>query len=193
MLDPLPARWVEDGRFEAHRDQGGCEDGKTGQERRVIHHKGEGEHRVRCIQKKFYAGYKATLSTDGTYLNLLYIDPANEHDLTILKENRDDFARRLKGDTVLLDKGYVDMRFEEEMRERGVRYTAIKRRNMIKSEKERLRYEVLARVRKIIETRFYQLNELGLRFVRAITRKGLAVKIILSILAFNIHQMMRIA
>ena len=85
------------------------------------------------------------------------------------------------------------MRFEEEMRERGIRYTAIKRRNMIKSEKERLHYEALSRLRKIVETRFYQLNELGLRFVRAITRKGLAVKIILSILAFNIHQMMRIA
>lgn len=144
-------------------------------------------------QKKFYAGYKATLCTDGTYLNLLYINPANEHDIAILKENRDDFARRLSGDTVLLDKGYVDTKFEEEMKERGVQYTAIKRRNMIKSKKERLHYEALARVRKIVETRFYQLNELGLRFVRAITRKGLAVRILLSILAFNIHQMMRTA
>jgi len=30
-------------------------------------------------------GYKITCCTDGRYLNLLYIDPANKHDLTIIR------------------------------------------------------------------------------------------------------------
>jgi len=46
-------------------------------------------------------------------------------------------------------------------------------------------------MRRIVETRFSQLEEFGLRFIRAVSRRGLAVKIILSMLAFNITQMMR--
>jgi len=46
-------------------------------------------------------------------------------------------------------------------------------------------------VRRIIETRFSQLDEFGVRFMRAVSRRGLAVKILLSILSFNIYQMMR--
>ncbi|MGC8911664.1 MAG: hypothetical protein ACP5K8_06280 [Nitrososphaeria archaeon] len=52
-------------------------------------------------------------------MNLLYVDPANEHDLTIIKNRREDFAERFKGNTVILDKAYIDRGFEEEMRERG--------------------------------------------------------------------------
>jgi hypothetical protein len=44
---------------------------------------------------------------------------------------------------------------------------------------------------RIIETRFSQLDEFGARFMRAVSRRGLAVKILLSILSFNIYQMMR--
>jgi hypothetical protein len=46
-------------------------------------------------------------------------------------------------------------------------------------------------VRRIIETRFSQLDEFGVRFMRAVSRRGLAVKILMSILSFNIYQMMR--
>jgi hypothetical protein len=35
------------------------------------------------------------------------------------------------------------------------------------------------------------IEELGLRFIRAISKRGLATKIILSIIAFNIIQMMK--
>lgn len=135
-------------------------------------------------------GYKATCCTDGRYLGLLYVDPANRHDITIVKGNREDFAERFRGCTVLMDKGYIDGRFAEEMGEEGVEYIAIKRRNMVKTEEERAYYRVLNRVRRLIETRFSQLEEYGLRFVRAITRRGLAIKIITAILAFNIYQMM---
>jgi len=77
------------------------------------------------------------------------------------------------------------------MRSEGVDYMAIKRDNMVKSDEEKIHCRVLSRIRRIIETRFSQLEDFGLRFVRAISRKGLAVKIILSILSFNIHQMTR--
>ena len=123
-------------------------------------------------------------------MNLLYVDPANRHDITIIKENREDFSEKSKGCTVLLDKGYVDGEFTEAMRAKGVEYIAIKRDNMIKSEEEKAYYRVLSRIRRIIETRFSQLEEFGARFIRAISRRGLAVKIILSILSFNMYQMM---
>jgi hypothetical protein len=72
----------------------------------------------------------------------------------------------------------------------GVGYIAIKRRNMIRDEKEKRLYRFLSRIRRIIETRFSQLEEFGLRFIRAVSTRGLAIKIVLSILAFNIYQLM---
>ncbi|MGC8911663.1 MAG: hypothetical protein ACP5K8_06275 [Nitrososphaeria archaeon] len=62
---------------------------------------------------------------------------------------------------------------------------------MISSYDEREYYRALSNLRKMIETIFSQLENLGLRFVRAVSRRGLAIKIILSILAFNISQVMR--
>ena len=96
-----------------------------------------------------------------------------------------------RGCTIVLDKGYVDEEFTNEMESHGIRYIAIKRRNMIKDKRERKYYKNLAKARKIIETRFSQLEEYGLRFIRTVSRRGLAIKIILSILAFNICQMMK--
>jgi len=71
-----------------------------------------------------------------------------------------------------------------------VEYVAIKRDNMIRNEDERTYYRTLSRIRRIIETRFSQLEEFGAKFIRAISKRGLAVKIILSILSLNICQMM---
>jgi len=51
-------------------------------------------------------------------------------------------------------------------------YVAIKRVNMIKSEIERMYYRFLSVVRIIIETRFSQLDEFGVRFMRAVSRRG---------------------
>jgi hypothetical protein len=76
------------------------------------------------------------------------------------------------------------------MRGGGVEYVAIKRDNMIRSEDERSHYRILSRMRRIIKTRFSQLEEFGAKFIRAISRRGLAVKTILSILSLNIYYMM---
>ena len=92
--------------------------------------------------------------TNGSYLSLLYIDPANKHDLTIIKENEEDFVKRFKGNVVLLDKGYIDTEFAEETKKKGVKYIAIKRDNMLKDEKERAYHKALPSIRRIIETRF---------------------------------------
>lgn len=133
-----------------------------------------------------------TCSTDGGFMDLLYVDPANRHDVTIVQVNREDFAARFRGCRVLLDKGYIDGGLAGWMGERGVDYVAVKRRNMVRSREELLYYRVLNRVRRIIETRFSQLEEYGLRYVRAVTRRGLAIKIITAILAFNIYQLMEV-
>ncbi|MGQ9680756.1 MAG: transposase [Candidatus Bathyarchaeia archaeon] len=115
--------------------------------------------------------------------------PGQQTRLAIVKGNWEDFAERFRGCTVLMDKGYIDGGFAEEMREEGVKYIAIKRRNMIKTD-EAVYYRILNRVRTLIETRFSPLEEYGLRFVRAVTRKGLAIKVITATLDFNIYPMM---
>lgn len=67
------------------------------------------------------------------------------------------------------------------MKKRGVTFIAIKRKNMIKSDKEREYYRSLSKLRKKIETLFSVVDNFGLRFIRAVSRRGLAVKIILSL------------
>jgi len=74
---------------------------------------------------------------------------------------------------------------------RCIIFIAIKRKNMIKTEEERKYYKELSRMRKIIDTLFSVADNFGLRFIRAISRRGLAVKIILSLLAFNIYQLIK--
>jgi hypothetical protein len=46
-------------------------------------------------------------------------------------------------------------------------------------------------LRKKIETLFSVAENFGLKFIRAVSRRGLAVKIILGLLAFNFYQLMR--
>ena len=108
----------------------------------------------------------------------------------MLKEKKDDFAERLKGETVIADKGYVSKEFAEEMRKRDVDFIAVKRKNMIKSDEEAEYYGFLSRVRKKIETLFSVADNFGLKFIKAVSRRGLAVKIILGLLAFNFYQLM---
>jgi len=48
----------------------------------------------------------------------------------------------------------------------------------------------LNRVWRLIEIRFSQVEEYRLRYVIAVTRRGLAIKIITAIPSFNIYQLM---
>jgi len=58
------------------------------------------------------------------------------------------------------------------------------------SDEEAEYYGFLSRVRKRIETLFSVAENFGLKFTRAVSRRGLAVKIILGLLAFNFYQLM---
>lgn len=120
---------------------------------------------------------------------MLYIDTARKHDLTALKENIDNFSKRLKGKIVIADKGYVSKDFTEEMEKRGTKFIPIKRKNMIGEDKMKY-YQSPSKLRKIIKTLFPIANNFGLKFIKAVSRKDLAVKLILS-LSFNIYQLIR--
>jgi hypothetical protein len=54
-------------------------------------------------------------------LSLLYINPVNKHDITIIKEDREDFVNRFEGCIVLLDKEFIDKGFGKEMDRKGRR------------------------------------------------------------------------
>jgi len=112
---------------------------------------------VFTLIKGFYIRYEMTRCTDDRYLNLLYVDPANKHNITIIKEKEENFSKRFRECTVLLDKGYID-KFAEAMNVKGMEYVTVKRDNIVKSEHKRHYYQLLSRVRRIIETRFAQLR-----------------------------------
>ena len=120
---------------------------------------------------------------------LTYYTSIKKHDLTILE---DDFAEKLNREVIIADKGYVNVskEFAEEMEKRGVIFIAIKRENMIKSEEEVEYYKNISKLRKKIETLFSVLDSFGLKFIKIVSRRGLVVKIILSLLAFNIYQLL---
>ena len=71
--------------------------------------------------------------------------------------------------------------FSEKMEKKGVTFIAIKRKNMIKSDEEQEYYRSLSKLRKKIETLFSVIDNFGLRFIRAVSRKGIVVKIVLSL------------
>ncbi len=60
-----------------------------------------------------------------------------------------------------------------------------------RSDEEAEYYGFLSRVRKKIETLFSVAENFGLKFIRAVGRRGLAVKIVLGPLAFNFYQLVR--
>ena len=123
----------------------------------------------------------------GIFLNI-FTYTARKHDLAILKEKKDDFAERLKGEVVIADKGYVSKDFQE-MKKRNVVFIAVKRENMVKSNEETEYYGFLSRVRKKIETLFSVAENFGLKFIRTVSRRDLAVKIVLGLLDFNFYQL----
>ncbi|MFU8652000.1 hypothetical protein [Methanotorris formicicus] len=65
--------------------------------------------------------------TDGLYLMLISINPANQHDLDILKENFRGFVREFMNCSIIGDKGYIDKGFENLLRQGKVYFEAIKR------------------------------------------------------------------
>ena len=75
------------------------------------------------------------------------------------------------------------------MEKKGVVFIAVKRENMVKSDEEAEYYRSLSRVRKKIETLFSVAENFGLKFIRAVSRRGLAVKMILGLLAFKVYQL----
>ncbi|MBW9222619.1 transposase [Methanothermococcus sp. SCGC AD-155-C09] len=113
-----------------------------------------GVSRVLTFKKRCYNGCKITCISDGSYLTLFSADTAKKHDLTILKEKMEEFAEMVRGKTVIADKEYVGEKFAGEMEVRGVKFTAIKRKNMIKSEGEAKYYRGLSKLRRRIETFF---------------------------------------
>ena len=120
------------------------------------------------------------------YLRLFNISPANVHDLTILKENSNEFIKEYKYSSFVGDKGYISKEFTKYLKDNNVYLISIKRKNMIKNIYEKDFYKSLNKIRKKIETSFSRLTELFPKNIRAISKKGLAIKLLCFIIACNI-------
>jgi len=64
-----------------------------------------------------YYSYKITAISDGLYLRLFNISPANVHDLAILKENSNEFIRE-----------YISKEFTKYLKDNNVYLIPIKRK-----------------------------------------------------------------
>jgi uncharacterized protein (UPF0335 family) len=143
-------------------------------------------------KKEYYLGYKLTAKTDGRFIKPIFIDPANRFDSKVIERRFEDFIVDCKGEMEIGDKGYINGEMQKEARRRGVMYVAIPRRNMIKHRWQKKLYRILNKMRKSVETVFSLSEEFGLRFIRAITRRGLSIKIHLATLATNFYQLYRL-
>lgn len=118
---------------------------------------------------------------------LLYITPANQHDLDILKENHKEFIKEFSYCSIIGDKGYISEYFKNQLRHNHVYLDSIKRRNMLKSFTEKIKYRRLNKLRRIIETNFSKFVEKFPKHIRAVSKNGLSVKLLLFTIAYNIE------
>ncbi|WP_225807869.1 IS982 family transposase [Thermococcus bergensis] len=139
--------------------------------------------------KKFYYGYKLTCYSDGNLLALLSVDPANKHDVSVVREKFWVIVEEFSGCFLFLDKGYVSRELQEEFLKFGVVYTPVKRGNQISNLEEKKFYKYLSDFRRRIETLFSKFSEFLLRPSRSVSLRGLAVRILGAILAVNLDRL----
>jgi len=132
--------------------------------------------------------YKITFITDGRYLMLLFINPANQHDKDILEENYKEIVKEFENCVIIGDKDYIDKGLQNLFKLGGVYFIPIKRKNMIKSNEEVKMYKKLSKLRKIIETNLSKLVELFPRHIRAVSKRGSSAKLLLFTIAYNIKE-----
>ncbi|ALV62618.1 transposase [Thermococcus sp. 2319x1] len=122
-------------------------------------------------------------------LALLSVDPANEHDVSVVREKFWVIVEKFTGCFLFLDKGYVSRELEEEFLKFGVVYTPVKRESQIGSLGERKFYKYLSDFRRRIETLFSKFSEFLRIPSRSVSLRGLAVRILGAILAVNLDRL----
>ncbi|MBP1912990.1 hypothetical protein J2747_002319 [Thermococcus stetteri] len=118
---------------------------------------------------------------------MLSVDPANKHDVSVVREKFWVIVEKFTGFFLFLDKGYVSRELEEEFLKFGVVYTPVKRENQISSLGARKFYKYLSDFRRRIETLFSKFSEFLLKPSRSVSLRGLAVRILGAILAVNLE------
>ncbi len=121
-------------------------------------------------------------------LALLSVDPANEHDVSVVREKFWVIVEKFTGCFLFLDKEYVSRSSGEFLRF-GVVYTPVKRGNQISNLEEKKFYKYLSDFRRRIETLFSKFSEFLLRPSRSVSLRGLAVRILGAILAVNLDRL----
>ena len=120
---------------------------------------------------------------------LLSVDPANKYDVSVVREKFWVIVEEFSGCFLFLDKGYISGELEEEFRQFGVVYVPVKRENQIGNLEERKFYKYLSDFRRRIEMLFSKLDAFLLRSSRSVSLRGLAVKILVAILAVNLDRL----
>ncbi len=163
---------------------------KTGRRRRVLQKSSLKSPQLGLFPlKKFYYGYKLTCYSDGNLLALLSVDPANKHDVSVVREKFWVIVEEFSGCFLFLDKGYVSRELQEEFLKFGVVYTPVKRENQVSNLEEKKFYKYLSDFRRRIETLFSKFSEFLLRPSRSVSLRGLVVRILGAILAVNLDRL----
>jgi len=109
--------------------------------------------------------------------------------VSVVREKFWVIVEEFSGCFLFLDKGYISGELEEEFRQFGVVYVPVKRENQIGNLEERKFYKYLSDFRRRIEMLFSKLDAFLLRSSRSVSLRGLAVKILVAILAVNLDRL----
>ncbi len=104
---------------------------------------------------------------------MLSVDPANKHDVSVVREKFWVIVEEFSGCFLFLDKGYVSRELQEEFLKFGVVYTPVKRENQVSNLEEKKFYKYLSDFRRRIETLFSKFSEFLLRPSRSVSLRGL--------------------
>ena len=160
-----------------------CEFGRA---RFVKSFKYEGADYGVCPSKKqTYFGYKVhALCTTNGYISDILVTPASTGDRDAVWELIEQYNNHLK---IIGDKGYIGLRFAQELlEERGVIMITLKRNNAKNPDPKFLR-QLIFKTRRRIETSFSQLeDQFNSQSTRAKSLWGMITRLYSKILAFNL-------
>ncbi|WP_042701683.1 transposase [Thermococcus sp. PK] len=122
-------------------------------------------------------------------LALLSVDPANKHDVSVVREKFWVIVEEFSGCFLFLDKGYVNRGTRGGISEVWRCLHASKAGNQVSNLEEKKFYKYLSDFRRRIETLFSKFSEFLLRPSRSVSLRGLAVRILGAILAVNLDRL----
>ena len=146
--------------------------------------KGEEYRAYNASKREYFYGFKVQLITtkEGIPVEMYFVE-GKEHDSQISQRMYHDLPAE---SSLYGDSGYTDYELEDLFKETEQVHLQIAREKNSKRKDEPFKAYIKEAMRKIIETFISQITGLMPRHINAVTAKGLIIKLILFVMAFQI-------